>query len=120
MSSNSPKASLFRQLKNALNSLKMEYNTEFQAVFFSHIGKIVCDIEPPASKDSLISFTDNPTMFIMDISALFDVDNAFDEHLINAKNVVIYKNNSNEELMRVDQMILFADQIIGFTLVKKS
>jgi len=107
-------------MRSALRSLKMEYNAEFQVVFFSNIGKIVCDVEAPVKKDSLIAFTDNPTLFHIDISALFEETDAFDEQLINAKNAIIYKHNSDEELMRMDQLILFADQITGFTLVRKA
>ena len=114
------RGTVFTQMREVLNSLKMEYNTEFQVVLFTNIGKIVCDVAPPAKRDSLIAFTDNPAFFHIDISALFNETEAFDEQLINVKNAVIYKNTSNEESIRVDQMILFADQITGFTLERKT
>ena len=113
------KGTLFTRLRGSLKKLKMEYNTEFQVVLYTSIGKIVCDIEPPAQAGSLIGVTDDPTMVTVDISAIFDKEDVIAAQLINAKSVIVYKNNSDEELMRADQMVLFADQIIGFTLIRK-
>ena len=120
MSDNASKCEVFKQLREFLDKLTMEYNTEFQILLLTSIGKIICDIMPPAGSDSLIGVTDDPTMFTVDVSAIFDGQNAFDTHLINATNVVVYKNSSEEVFMQADQIVLFADQILGFSLVRKS
>ena len=119
MSKDFEKGAVFTNIRKFLDKLTMEYNTEFQVVFLTAAGKIVCDIEPPASEDSIIGVTDDPTMFTVDVSAIFDGQGMFDTQLINAKNAVVYKNNSEEAFMREDQMVLFADQILGFALVRK-
>jgi hypothetical protein len=118
MGGNSVKGAAFTQIREILGKLKMEYNAQFNVVIYSSIGKIVCDIEPLAKEDSLIGFTDDPTVFSVDISAIFDGKEMFSADLLNAKNVIVY-SNSGEELMRVEQMVLFADQILGFNIVKK-
>ena len=120
MSNDLTKGAVFTHVREFLSKLTMEYNTEFQVVFLTAIGKIVCDVEPPASEDSLIGVTDDPTMFTVDVSAIFDGQNMFDTHLINATNVVVYKNSSEEVFMQADQIVLFADQILGFSLVRKT
>ena len=113
------KGEIFKHTRDFMVTLKMEYNTEFYVVLYTSLGKIVCDIEPPAAQNSLIGFTDDPTMFTIDISAIFDGKGLFDAELINARNVTIYKNNTDEEVARLDQMIIFTDQILGFTFIKK-
>ena len=119
MSNDLAKGLVFTHIREFLDKLTMEYNTEFQVVFLTSIGKIVCDIEPPASRDALIGLTDDPTMFTVDISAIFDGKDISDSQFINAKNVIVYKNNSEEEFMRAEQMVLFPDQILGFSLIRK-
>jgi len=120
MSDNLTKCAVFIQLREFLERLTMEYNTEFQVVFLTAAGKIVCDLKPPASSDSLIGVTDDPTLFTVDVSAIFDGQDRFDTQLINAVNVIVYKNNSEEVFIQEEQMVLFADQIIGFSLVRKN
>lgn len=129
MKSDFTRGRVFTQIRECLEKLKMEYNAEYHAVLYTAMGKVVCDLEPPAAKNSLLGFVDDPTTFTVDISALFDGSGAFDEELINAKNVVIYENNADKdgsgknspdkEIMRVEQMILFADQILGFSLIRQ-
>ena len=119
MNNDFTKGAVFAQVRKFIDKFKMEYNTEFHFVFFTSFGKIVCDLEPPAKESSLIGLTDDTENFTVNISAIFDGKDVFDTLLLNAKNVVIYKNNSDDELMRAEQMILFADQILGFTLIKK-
>ena len=119
MEKNLTKGEIFAHIRRLLKEIVRDYNAEFRFVLFTPSGKIVCDIEPPANKNSFLSFTDDPGMFEMDISAIFDEKEVFDVQFINARNVIIYRDNSDEELFRVPQMALFADQIIGFTLIKK-
>ena len=120
MSKELTKGTVFTDIREFLTKLKMEYNTEFQVVFLTAIGKIVCDLQAPSTEDSLIGVTDDPTMFTVDVSAIFDGKGMFDTYLINATNVIVYKNNTEEEYMHADQMVLFADQILGFSLVRKN
>ena len=112
------KAAIIANIRNTINTLKMEYNTDFKIALYTTMGKIVCDVEPPAKKSSFVNFDDDPAKLVVDISAIFDGTEAFETHLINARDVVVY-NNSNEEIMKIEQMILFADDILGFALVKK-
>ena len=118
MSDDLTKSAVFTQIREFIKKLTMEYNTDYRVAFLTPIGKIVCDLEPFAEKSSLIGITDDPTVFTVDISALFSNDN-IGTHVINATNVVVYKNDSGKEIMRTNQMILFADQIIGITIVNK-
>ena len=119
MSSDVSKGAVFTQIREFISKLKMEYNTEFNVILFTSFGKIVCDIDLPAKQGSLIGFSDDTSKFSVDISAIFDGKDMFEAHMINAKNVVVYKHDSDEELMRAEQMIIFVDQILGFTLSKK-
>ncbi|MDR2888476.1 MAG: hypothetical protein LBV33_01380 [Lachnospiraceae bacterium] len=119
MSNDLTKGAVFSCIREFLEQFRREYNTEFHVVFYTSIGKIVCDLEPPASKRSLLGFADDPTTFTVDISAMFDGTGLFDSQLINIKNAIIYKNNSDEELMRTEQMVLFADHILGFNLIRQ-
>jgi len=119
MSKNTNKGEIFTHITKYLNSFTREYNSEFHVVLLTAVGKIVCDIAPPAGSDSLIGVTDDPTELTVDVSAIFADMDLFKTHLINIKNAVIYKNNSDEVFMREQQMVLFADQILGFALMRK-
>ena len=119
MNGNLSEGVLFTHIREAIQRLKREFNTEFQVAFYTSIGRIICDLEPPADESSLISFTDDPTKFTVNISAMFAGKGVFDTQLTYPKNVTVYRNNSNEILLQEEQMVLFADQILGFTLVKK-
>ena len=119
MNDNFSEGALFTHIREFIQRLKMEFNAEFQVAFYTPIGKIVCDLEPPAPESSLISFTDDPANFTLDISAMFAGKDVLDTQLTYAKNVSVYKTNSNEILFQEEQMILFANQILGFTLLRK-
>jgi hypothetical protein len=119
MNSDFNKGEVVMHLRELLSKLTREYNTEFNVVFLTPVGKIVCDLAPPAEEDSLIGVHDDPTKVTVDISAVYDGKGICDTKMINAKNVIVYKNNSDEEFMRAEQMILFTDQIIGFSILRK-
>jgi len=112
------KVTIFEELRTFLHSMRMEYNTEFRVVFLTAVGKIVCDLEEPAHESGMIGLSDDPEAITIDISAIFDNLGSFNTQLVNAKNVVVYKNNSEDVFMRAEQMAIFADQILGFTLTK--
>ena len=115
----SGKYAIKKNVETNLNKLKMEYNAEFQIILYTAMGRIVCDLEPPAEEGSLVSFTDDPTIFSIDISAMFDQKELFSANLVNAKNAVIYSNDTGLEIMRTEQILLFMDQIIGFSLIRR-
>jgi len=119
MSNESTKSAVFTHIRESLENLKREYNAEFQIVIYTAFGRIVCDLKPPSTKNALLGFVDDPTTVVIDISAVFDETGMFDAQLLNAKNVVIYNNNSGEEPIRVEQMVLFTDQILGFSLERR-
>jgi hypothetical protein len=108
------KSKVFTDLRDFQIKMRMEYNAEYKVVLYTAIGRVVCDLEPLAPRDSLIGISDDPAAVSVDVSALFSGDNP-----VNAKNVIIYKHDSNEELTRADQIMLFADQILGFSLLKQ-
>ena len=119
MNSELTQGKIFATVRECLDKFTREYNTDFQVVFLTPIGKIVCDIAPPASIDALIGVGDDPSDFCVDVSAIFDGLDMFDTQLINARNVIIYKDNAETEFMHLDQMVLFAHQILGFSLQKR-
>ena len=119
MSKDLSRVAIFTHVRELVEKLKMENNMEYQVVLYTSFGRIECGIAPPASESELLGFTDDPTEFTVDVSAIFDgkVD-VFESHLINAVNVIIY-NHFGEEISRVDQMMVFSDQILGFCIMKK-
>ena len=119
MSSNLIKGEILAKVRKLTDKLQMEYNTKFNVVLYTSIGRIVCDIEPPAPQSELVRLGDEFTSFDVDISAIFDTTSVFNAQLINIRNVIVYKHDSEEELMRTEQMILFADHIIGFSIKKQ-
>ena len=119
MSEDLKKGSIFTQVQECIANLKMEYNTEYNVVFLTSVGKVVCDIGAPGNANSLIGLSDDPSEISVDISSLFDGSHLFETDLVNAKNVTVYKNSTLEKFMQAEQMILFADQILGFTIEKK-
>ena len=119
MNVNLSEGALFTHIREFIKKLKMDFNAEFQVVFYTPIGRIVCDLEAPANESSLVSFTDDPTKFALDISAMFAGKGVFDTQLTYAKNVTVYRNNSDEIIFEEEQMVLFSNQILGFTLIRK-
>ena len=113
------KISIISQIRRFLEDSKREYNQEFRVEFLTSIGRIHCDVEPLAHTTELIGYLDDPENVVIDVSAIFGDNSEFDSQLINAKNVVLYKNNSDEILMTSKQIILFVDRILGFSIVKK-
>ena len=119
MGSNKSEGLLFKHIREYIQKLKMEFNAEYQVVFYTSLGRMVCDLEEPAQENSLVSFTDDPTNFTIDISAMFAGKGILDTQWTYVKNIIVYKNDSDKVLFKEEQMILFDDQLLGFTLVKK-
>jgi hypothetical protein len=109
---------ILAQLRQLVATLRKDYNADYGVILYTAVGRIVCDLAPPAPKSELVGFDDDPDTIPLDISAEFDGTGYFETQLINVKDAVIYRSDSNEELERVDQMIVFVDQIIGFGLKK--
>ena len=116
MNSDSTKGVVLAKIRQLINTLRKEYNAEYRTVLYTAAGRIVCDLDPPAPKSDLVGFVDDPTTFTLDISAEFDGMGLFDSQLVNVKNAVVLRNDSEEVLSRADQMVIFSDQIIGFRL----
>ncbi|MCL2851605.1 MAG: hypothetical protein FWE20_01030 [Defluviitaleaceae bacterium] len=72
MSGDSEKRAVLMHVRKFLGKVKMEYNTQFHVVLYTSFGKLVCDIEPFAQESSALRFTDDPTVFTLDASAIFD------------------------------------------------
>ncbi|MCL2579365.1 MAG: hypothetical protein FWE32_04975 [Oscillospiraceae bacterium] len=105
-------------LGELLLKAKRECNANLRVVFYTAIGRTVCDIEPLADEDAFFAITDDPTAFTIDLSAAFNNKHGIDAQVINARNVVIY-NKHGQESIRTEQMIIFVDQIIGFSIEKQ-
>jgi hypothetical protein len=116
MESGAAKGAVIAQLRQLVNTLRKDYNKEYRVVLYTASGRIVCDLAPPSPRNDLVSYVDDPNTISLDVSADFDGTGLFDSQLVNVKNAVIYRSDSNDELARADQIILFADQIIGFGL----
>jgi hypothetical protein len=110
------RGAILSQIRQLVNKLRKDYNARYGVVLYTAAGRIVCDLAPPAPESDLVGFVDDPTTIPLDISAEFDGTGLFDSQLVSVKDAVIYRSDSNEELAREEQMVLFADQIIGFGL----
>jgi len=116
---NASKTAIFTQIREFLERTKMMYNSQYHVVLHTSFGKFVCDLEPFAESSSAVGFTDDPTFFSVDASAIFDQYSEFGTGMLNTRNVIVY-NHKGEEHMRADQIILFTDQILGFSLMRKA
>jgi hypothetical protein len=116
MNAEPTRGAILAQIRQLVNTLRKDYNAKYGVILYTAAGRIVCDLAPPAPRSDLVGFVDDPTTIPLDISADFDGSGLFDSQLISVRDAVIYKSNSDEELMRVEQMILFTDQVIGFGL----
>jgi hypothetical protein len=112
------RGAILSRIRQLVTKLRKDYNARYGVVLYTAAGRIVCDLAPPAPEEDLVGFVDDPANIRVDISAEFDGTDLFDSQLICVKDAVIYRSDSNEELAHVEQMILFADQIIGFGLKK--
>ncbi|MDR3092177.1 MAG: hypothetical protein LBU36_08360 [Clostridiales bacterium] len=119
----------FNQLIKLIEDIKREYNMAYQLMAFTHSGILVGDIQPLTSKDNFIKYSDNYSDIELDMSAFFakldddaksDSNNYTNNYSINMRSVKIYPVHGygGQPLIQLEQLVLFTDQIIGFTLVK--
>ena len=121
------KGNVINELMNLVDTLKKENNANYKILLFTNAGALLGDIEPCASEGELIKYTDDPAEFTLDTSSIFnklkkgytDEEESYaGAYMINVKNASLYAN-SKETIINVEQIIIFADQITGFSLVRK-
>jgi len=120
---------VFKELIKLVYKLKSENNSNFKVAILTAAGTIVGSIAPCSRENEMIKYTDDPEKFTLDTSSIFDVlskqyksDNSeseySDAYMVNVLDAVIYENGIKGEGVPSGQIILFADQIIGFSLVR--
>lgn len=123
----SMKSIAFKRIIELIDQLKHENNAAYRLMVLTHSGMFIGDIEPLASEKDIIKYTDDPSMFELDTSAFFarideeckkEYGDYINNYSINLRDVTVYKLGSDTELMHIEQLILFTEQIIGMTLVK--
>ena len=122
------KGNVITEVMHLVDRLKKENNTYYRVLLFTSAGALLGDVEPCASEAALLKYTDEPTDFSLDMSSIFNIlekrykdeDNDYaGPYMLNVKNAILYKSSDlREEVKRIEQMILFSDQIIGFSLIK--
>ncbi len=122
---------VFKHLIKLIEKLKMENNAYYRVMLYTSSGTVVGDLAPCSPENEMLKYTDDPDNFSLDISSLFSSmekqfvqenpahQNYSDAYMINVINATVYKNGTRDEIIKLDQLILFTDQIIGFSLVKK-
>lgn len=126
--------------KTTLDSLDIlikyakSHNKDYQALLLTPFGFIQGDITENATKDTFITIDENTNSSIVDISFILQTTNESisalesenpelkvidDGFTINLKNVTIFKNNFQQPMVSLDQMVVFVDQIVSFTLVPR-
>lgn len=123
------------QLGILANFFKENNYADYQVLLLTPFGFIKGDIENLATNQNFITETDSPNKYNIDISVVYQfrndtlielekdnktlnvIDNGA---LINLKNVTIYKDNLNVPILTTNQMILFVDQIISFSLFPRN
>ncbi len=112
-----------------------ENGNDYQILLLTPYGFIKGDIENIASHDNFITKTDIPNKYDVDLSIVYQyrndalkdaekdkeninlIDNGA---IINLKNVTVYKDNLKEPILTTNQMIVFADQIVSFSLCPRN
>lgn len=122
---------VFKELIKLIYKLRSENNANYRVAMLTAVGTIIGTIAPCSAENEMIKYTDDPEKFMLDTSSIFDVlakqynsnkerETAYsDAYMVNVLDAVIYRNGINGEGEPIGQIILFADQIIGFSLVKQ-
>jgi len=121
---------VFKELTSLVYKLKESNNAYYKVSFLTTAGTIVGNIAPCSAENEMIKYTDDPEKFTLDTSSIFDIlskqynhDNDrkpgySDAYMINVLDATIYEKGTRIEGIHADQIILFADQIVGFSLVR--
>lgn len=128
---NSMKSIVFKELIKLIYKLRSENNANYKVALLTAAGTITGTISPCSAENEMIKYTDDPEKFLLDTSSIFDVlakqydsgkerETAYsDAYMVNVLDAVMYKHGIHSDGEPIDQIILFADQIIGFSLVKQ-
>jgi hypothetical protein len=121
---------VFKELVKLIYTLKSQNNASYKVALLTAAGTIVGTIAPCSEEKEMIKFTDDPEQFILDTSSIFDVltkeyyagkshPEYSDAYMVNILDADIYRNGLNGSYDHIDQIIIFADQVIGFSLIRK-
>jgi hypothetical protein len=119
---------VFRELMKLIYKLKSENNALYKVAILTPAGTIVGNMAPCSPENEMIKYTDDPEKFTLDTSSIFDVlskqynpvkQEYSDAYMVNVLDATVYENGITGEGTHVDQIILFADQIIGFSLIRQ-
>ena len=120
------KGNVLNEVMNLLDTLKRENNAQYKVMLITTAGTLVGDIEPCSPEAGLIKYTDDPALFSLDTSSIFNMlkkrypeEPYTDSYMLNVKNAILYGSSPREEIMKVEQIIIFSDQIVGFSLIKQ-
>ncbi|NFO72181.1 hypothetical protein FDC51_18905 [Clostridium botulinum] len=114
-------------------------NNDFQILLHTTYGFIKCDICNADPSDNFITpknpMDPNSSNVNVDFSYIVKIKNErllkFEEEnpnlnvcdngaILNLKNVSVYKDNLNDPVLITEQMLVFADQIIGFSAIPRN
>jgi len=120
---------VFKELIKLVYKLKSENNSNFKVAILTAAGTIVGTIAPCSRENEMIKYTDDPEKFTLDTSSIFDVlakqyksdkveSEYSDAYMLNLLDAIVYEHGIKGEGVPAGQIILFADQIIGFSLVR--
>ncbi|GHU50313.1 hypothetical protein AGMMS49975_01100 [Clostridia bacterium] len=117
----------FSHLIKLIETLKQDYNITYRLMLFTTNGILIGDLQELSDKSNMVKYTDDPSKITLDVSAVFakleeecNVEkNYYNDYSINMVDVSVYSVGGTEPLTRLDQIVIFTDQIIGFTLVQK-
>jgi len=131
----------------ALNGIIKIFNeqndkNDFQILLHTTYGFIKCDICDIAKEDNAITIVENPNTINEENSKMFTVDFSYlakirndtlleyekenpeikpcdNGHILSLKNVSLYKDNLDSPVFSINQMVVFLDQIIGFSPIPR-
>ncbi|OLN21619.1 hypothetical protein BTO30_14150 [Domibacillus antri] len=128
------KAMTIHSLQIMIDQFKeLSPNNDFQILLLTPFGFIAGDLEALASTEEMLSPNENSN-FNFDVSAVVTTRNEFvnkmkDENpavevidngaALNFKNVRVFKDQLCEPILNMNQMLVFADQIISFSIVPR-
>lgn len=118
-------------------------NNDFQILLHTTYGFIKCDICDIVQNDDFITVVENPEIINAENSKTINVDFSYiarvrnnqllefekenpelkpcdNGSILNLRNVSIYKDNLISPILNTDQMIVFLDQIIGFSAIPRN
>jgi hypothetical protein len=114
---------------------KSDSSNDYQILLLTPLGFIKGDICDIANSDNFITKNESLNNFKIDISyaitqrykniSILEEENPNIKPIdngatLNLKNVTIYKENLNNPILSIDQMLIFVDQIISFSMIPRN